>query len=328
MNEQLTNKEELAERLARLIVKAYDRPFTFLLLGRTGVGKSSTINSLLQAEVAKTDAFRRGTHEVTLHSQVVRGITFNVYDTPGFFDAPLESGNNKKYVQKIRDSVKSVDCVLYVTELDKTRVDYAELETFNIIDQALGRDVWKKMVIVFTKEDLVGDRRDYFLNGRSAALKEAFAKETKINIDLDKIPKATINNTAPNQNYRLGELYSEVVSVVDDNAIGSLIVPSTEVIEYQQGSHEVAKLQGELDKAHKKLEIARATSRERARIIKEKSKIIVSSKSEQKIEKRINNSIFGGVNISFKALNDTVINAKESVKAGVSALVKAVSSLF
>ncbi len=57
------------------------RDLTFLLVGRTGVGKSSTINTLLGSEVAKTGRYCPTTVEVQKYKHTHDGVTFIIVDT-------------------------------------------------------------------------------------------------------------------------------------------------------------------------------------------------------------------------------------------------------
>jgi ribosome biogenesis GTPase A len=102
------------------------RQFTFLLIGRTGVGKSSIINSLMGEQVAPTDEFEPKTVTVDEYTFEHNGHSFVLIDTPGLCDALPSSKHNHKYMRKIADKLKSkqrdVDCVMYVTRLDDTRV--------------------------------------------------------------------------------------------------------------------------------------------------------------------------------------------------------------
>jgi len=95
----------MAEQLER-----QDHPLDFsctiMLLGKTGVGKSATINSIFDDdhEVKKmctTDAFQMGTKRVQLVEGFVQGIKVRAIDTPGlspsWFDQHKERENPQVY---------------------------------------------------------------------------------------------------------------------------------------------------------------------------------------------------------------------------------------
>ncbi len=146
------------------------RPLTFLLAGRTGTGKSSTINSLLGSDIAPTGKYRPTTLEVKKYQYSHQGVAYEIIDTPGLCDDLPEAGNDEKYFAQIKAGVQEVDSLWYVTRLDDSRLSSDERRGIKLVSKALGSDIWKQAVIVFTYADAV----------RPAEYAEALTERTKI----------------------------------------------------------------------------------------------------------------------------------------------------
>ena len=159
----------IVQEIKAKLEKAKNRRFHFLLIGRTGVGKSSTINSLLGKNIAKVGHFEPTTMGVESFESEIEGIKFTVIDTPGLCDE-VEDANDDKYIGLIQKQVKQLDCVLFVTELSATRVTSDEKRGIKLITQSLTPEVWNNAVIIFTFADKVLPER----------YQEALAKRTEL----------------------------------------------------------------------------------------------------------------------------------------------------
>ena len=61
-------------KLASVFNEASKREFTFLMLGRTGVGKSSTVNTLIGQQIAEVGDFRPTTFTVRFYQSQIQGV--------------------------------------------------------------------------------------------------------------------------------------------------------------------------------------------------------------------------------------------------------------
>jgi GTP-binding protein EngB required for normal cell division len=224
MSELSAADKGLLEEL-KLIFRGKDRrKFTFLLMGRTGVGKSSTINSLMGEEVSPVDPFRRTTRRVTRYDGEIEGIRYSIVDTPGFCDADPKSGNDERYLAKVLGKVARIDCMWFVTRLGETRVGADEMRAIELISDKLGKQVWNRAIIVFTFADKVSRLRyPECLSVRAKLIRNEIAKHAPRRVARAVPAVAVANDEAthaplllPTGESWLGELYTDVFDRISD----------------------------------------------------------------------------------------------------------------
>lgn len=206
----MTDKEE-AELIASQMKTMIDakRTITFLLIGRTGVGKSSTINSLLGADVAPTGKYQPTTLDISVYDHTHEGLAFNIVDTPGLCDDLPEAGKDADYLTKIAAVAKDADCVWFVSELDATRVTGDEKRGIKMITEALGEALWSRSIIVFTRSDKSTSFEDD-LAERSKIVRAEIGKYFKGSSKIPSVAVSNITPLLPNGKPWLGELFTQV----------------------------------------------------------------------------------------------------------------------
>lgn len=206
-NELVLAQQHIADMLAA------KKSITILLAGRTGVGKSSTINSLLGAQVAPVGKYRPTTMSVASYLHEHGGLQYRVVDTPGLCDDLPEVGNDDRYLAAIREASAQADCLLFVTELDAARVSSDERRGIHMLTEALGASVWEHALLVFTRADKVEVQEfETDLNERTALLRETIAAYAPLHAAY--IPAVAVSNTTeklPNGKPWLGELFTQVL---------------------------------------------------------------------------------------------------------------------
>ena len=125
-----------------------------LFIGRTGVGKSSTLNALLGTKHAKIDSIKPGTNEIKIYN-------FNnlkVYDSPGFGESKEKDEKIKKEIFNLIEKKNSkgeglIDLIFFI--FDANSRDYSE--SYIIINEFISKllDNPKRLVLALNKIDLI-----------------------------------------------------------------------------------------------------------------------------------------------------------------------------
>lgn len=188
---------------------ARNEKLTFLLIGRTGVGKSSTINSLLGEEVAPVGKYKPTTKEVISYQHKHGDLTYDIIDTPGLCDDLPDVGNDQVYLDKIKNHASKADSIWFVTKLDETRISSDEKRGIKLISEALGSDCWDRSIIIFTRADKADDFEED-LKQRTIIIQEEIGKYFS---NYASIPAVAVSNSypiLPNGEKWLPELFTQV----------------------------------------------------------------------------------------------------------------------
>ena len=209
--------------------------FSFLAVGKTGVGKSTLLNALTESNEFLSSSNRReaGTKIITRYQFVRNGVTITAWDSPGFQDG---SGKDEVYKKELKEHCSNVDSVLYCISLKETRADLGEdASALKQITDALSVEVWKKCVVVLTfsntlekrlkldneakHEELFAERIESWKQKVYAALRECSIKESVIN-RIQVVPAGHLKRVhLPGTNYWLSNLWIKIfVSVQNELA--------------------------------------------------------------------------------------------------------------
>ncbi|XP_008812711.2 translocase of chloroplast 34, chloroplastic-like [Phoenix dactylifera] len=145
---------------------------TILVMGKGGVGKSSTVNSIIGERVAAVSAFQSEGLRPMMCSRTRAGLTLNIIDTPGLVEGGYVNEQTLEIIKRFLLN-KTIDVLLYVDRLDAYRVDSLDRQVIKAITDTFGKRIWQRALVVLTHAQLSppdGMNYDDFFAKRSEAL--------------------------------------------------------------------------------------------------------------------------------------------------------------
>lgn len=125
------------------------KTINILITGKTGVGKSALVNSLMGAKIApEGHELKPQTMEVTSYTAQINSVSVVIWDSPGLQDG---SDNEQRYIEDMRAKCSSYDLVLYCTRMNETRYPTNDdLNAVKTLTSHFGQQFWENAVYVLT----------------------------------------------------------------------------------------------------------------------------------------------------------------------------------
>ena len=279
---EINSNKLLRASQKRTIISAVTKTFSILLVGRTGTGKSSTINSLLGRDVAPVGGIVPVTSKVESFDCSVNSATVRLFDTPGLCDSKGNS-NDDAYIAAIKEVLPSIDLVLFITPLNETRVTRDERVALRSLSAAIGKELWENMIVLFSFacSRLPGQVKfDLFVNDRAEAFRKFVAEISSEKISKG-LPFLAIDNT--NASTPDGcEWVPELFTLVVERCSASGVMPFVEALGAEVGSDD--------DSSDEFINIdnQRAYSQEEAK------RINLNEEQRQRVKRGLKRSVIGG----------------------------------
>jgi GTP-binding protein len=170
---------------------------TVLVVGKGGVGKSSTVNSIVGERVAVVSAFQSETLRPIQCARSKSGFTLNIIDTPGLVEGGCINDQALDIVRRFLLN-KTIDVVLYVDRLDGYRVDNLDKQVIRALARSFGPNFWRIAIIVLTHAQLSppeGGEYGEFVEKRSSALQAAIRHEAGLKKSEKEVPYVLVENS-------------------------------------------------------------------------------------------------------------------------------------
>ena len=122
----------------------------YVLIGQTGVGKSSFVNGVFGAAIARTSHYEPCTKIVEHYARGTSWGDICMVDTPGLSED--DRNTDIFYLTMVRDYLKKVDAhrAIYVTRLTENRFRPDEKRALQMITEVLGRSTWVHAWLLLT----------------------------------------------------------------------------------------------------------------------------------------------------------------------------------
>lgn len=137
-----------------------EKKLQILVCGKTGIGKSSLLNTLFGSELFKIGGpgetedfnFDSVTSEVSSECINMQNVFLEIFDSPGLQDG---TENDDRYIDDMQNKCGDVSLVLYCIDMMITRWSPQDMKATKLLTERFGVGFWKKTILVLTKANML-----------------------------------------------------------------------------------------------------------------------------------------------------------------------------
>jgi small GTP-binding protein len=134
--------------LSLLFTPTFSKTYSVTVVGKTGVGKSSLINSLFGENVAPVGHDEATTMEVSKYKTIVGKDTVEIWDTMGVYD---DVGDPKEYIKRMSEKIEKTDLILFCFDSSESRWTKDNKDIIGLFKNELNNSIFKNTLFIFTK---------------------------------------------------------------------------------------------------------------------------------------------------------------------------------
>jgi small GTP-binding protein len=150
--------------------------------GKTGIGKSTLINSLLQQNVAETGDMEATTKYINRHHIQVNNVNVNFYDTPRLFD---DKDMDPLYLRQISPIINKASIILVCFDITDKRLRREDIHIIQLLDKLYGRIIWDRSVVVLTfANEIPLSKRDHVISRKVDIFHNKIKQLTNMNVPI------------------------------------------------------------------------------------------------------------------------------------------------
>jgi len=169
-------RKSILETIEKLKAQGKEE-LVIMVVGKYGVGKASTANSLLGERVFPSGAFQPQSQVPLRAARMLEGFQVNFILAPALLEGDIVNDLSMTLLTKVVESAP-FDCVLYVDRLDVCRVEGQDKQLIEALTDAFGAGIWDRTVLTLTHGKADTGRRGYdeYVQLRGGTLSSAIRK--------------------------------------------------------------------------------------------------------------------------------------------------------
>ena len=132
-------------QICQTALNDYRPTINLAVVGKTGEGKSSLINSLVGKQVCEEGDTKAITKKVNVHVEQVNGYDLKIFDTRGFFDGEDKEEDILKIMQDV-----NIDLLIVCVSMKDRAQSRDTRDTISLLTKTFGIEIWERATVVLT----------------------------------------------------------------------------------------------------------------------------------------------------------------------------------